>query len=62
MLCDAHVHFFSPAFFGALAGQHGTASPADILRELHWDDPGSPESLADRWVQELDRHGVQAER
>jgi predicted TIM-barrel fold metal-dependent hydrolase len=25
---------------------------------LQWDDPGSPESLADRWVQELDRHGV----
>jgi predicted TIM-barrel fold metal-dependent hydrolase len=55
---DAHAHFFSPAFFGALAQQRGGASPADILRELQWDDPGSPEALADRWVQELDKHGI----
>src|SRR5687768_15676708 len=55
---DAHAHFFSPAFFGALAKQRGGASPADILRELQWDDPGSPEALADRWVQELDKHGI----
>jgi hypothetical protein len=58
MLCDTHVHFFSPAFFSALAKQRGAHSPADILCELQWDDPGSPDALADRWVQELDRHGV----
>ncbi len=55
---DAHVHFFSPAFFAALARQRGAGSAPDILRELQWDDPGSPESLSDRWVQELDCHGV----
>ena len=58
MLSDAHCHFFSPAFFDALARQRGAASPADIPRELEWDDPGTPEALADRWVQELDRHGI----
>ena len=25
---------------------------------MQWDDPASAEALADRWVQELDRHGV----
>ena len=78
MLCDAHVHFFSPAFFAALAKQRGDVeaglppSPeasADhrslggggqtrLLAELQWDDPSTPEHLADRWVQELDRHRV----
>ena len=77
MICDAHIHFFSPGFFAALARQRadlkvgpytGTAKPpADvgaglqtgpIWAELQWDDPASPEALADRWVQELDRHGV----
>lgn len=58
MLCDAHVHFFSPAFFAALARQRGATPAAEIVRELEWDDPGSPEALADAWVQELDTHGV----
>jgi predicted TIM-barrel fold metal-dependent hydrolase len=58
MLCDAHCHFFSPGFFSALARQRGTPSPADIPRELQWDDPATPEALADRWVHELDAHGV----
>jgi len=58
---DAHCHFFSPRFFAALAQQRGRTppeSPADICRELQWEDPGSPGALADRWVAELDRHGV----
>jgi uncharacterized protein len=61
MLCDAHVHFFSTRFFAALARQRpgSAAAPADLVRELQWDDPGGDEALADRWVQELDRHGVQ---
>ncbi|HEY6359840.1 MAG TPA: amidohydrolase family protein [Vicinamibacterales bacterium] len=59
MINDAHVHFFSSRFFAALARQRrATAVPADLTRELGWDDPGSEEALADRWVQELDRHGV----
>jgi predicted TIM-barrel fold metal-dependent hydrolase len=28
------------------------------LRELQWEDPGTPEMLADRWVRELDANGV----
>jgi hypothetical protein len=57
VLCDAHVHFFSPYFFGALAWQKGV-TPSDALKALGWDDPVSPEALADRWVAELDRHKV----
>jgi uncharacterized protein len=109
---DAHCHFFSTAFFSALARQkadlaphragpgspsrtparwgggvpggdpanvrlYGTDDPSptpnkrthvetdlqvrlnDLYRELQWDDPGTPEALADRWVQELDASGVQ---
>jgi predicted TIM-barrel fold metal-dependent hydrolase len=58
---DAHIHFFSSRFFAALARQRQAINPsasADLWHELGWDDPGSDEALADRWVQELDRHGV----
>jgi predicted TIM-barrel fold metal-dependent hydrolase len=58
---DAHCHFFSPQFFTTLARQR-PASPvedaADICRALKWDDPGTADALADRWVAELDAHGV----
>jgi predicted TIM-barrel fold metal-dependent hydrolase len=62
-LNDGHCHFFSTRFFEMLAAQMpGSArSPlaADALcARLGWDDPGTPEALADRWVAELDRHGV----
>lgn len=57
MICDAHLHFFSPNFFGALARQKGV-STSDALRILGWDDPVSPEALADRWAADLDRHDV----
>jgi predicted TIM-barrel fold metal-dependent hydrolase len=50
MICDAHVHFFSPGFFERL----GTATPAAI----GWDDPVAPEALADRWISEFDKHNV----
>jgi len=52
MICDAHVHFFSPGFFAALG-----ATP-EAVKNIGWDDPGSTEALAERWVLELDRHGV----
>jgi predicted TIM-barrel fold metal-dependent hydrolase len=62
---DAHCHFFSPGFFEALADEWRRLpgrTPAEAARSvpelLGWDDPGSPERLADRWVAELDRHGV----
>src|SRR5262249_12905614 len=50
-LNDVHCHFFSAAFFGALGGD------AAITR-LGWTAPGTADALADRWVAELDRHGI----
>jgi predicted TIM-barrel fold metal-dependent hydrolase len=61
MIHDAHVHFFSPHFFGALGGQLKLPEEgrvAAVIDRLGWDDPQSVETLADRWVGELDRHGV----
>jgi len=46
---DAHCHFFSTTFFGALGGEAAVA-------KLGWEAPGAPEALADRWAAELDRH------
>jgi hypothetical protein len=57
VICDAHVHFFSPAFFRTLAAQRQVAT-ADAIRHLDWDDPISPEALGDRWRDELDAQGV----
>lgn len=61
MICDAHMHFFSPGFFDALGAQKGL--PLDgrvgvVTGALGWDEPASVGALADRWVQELDRHHV----
>lgn len=50
---DAHVHYFSKTFFAALAAQK---PGVDIPAALGWETPAD---LAARWVQELDRHGVQ---
>ncbi len=68
MINDAHCHFFSPQFFGTLARQQlamraapsavVAASASEICRELQWDDPLTADTLADRWIAELDRHGV----
>jgi predicted TIM-barrel fold metal-dependent hydrolase len=54
-IADAHVHFFSPAFFRTLAEQKGTP---DVSALLGWDAPQSSEDLADRWVAELDRNRI----
>jgi uncharacterized protein len=51
MLNDVHCHFFSSRFFAPFGGD-------DALRTLGWDAPGSAETLADRWVAELDRAQV----
>jgi uncharacterized protein len=62
MLHDAHCHFFSSTFLEILTQgvadfpEHGRA--AAVAARLGWDDPGPAEELADRWVAELDRHGV----
>jgi len=58
---DAHCHFFSSQFFSTLARQRPLLpdqEPPDICRELKWDEPGTADALADRWVAELDTHGV----
>ena len=62
MICDAHCHFFSSRFLEILtkdrrdlpAGDRAGAAAA----LLGWDPPGTPEALADRWIAELDTHGV----
>jgi predicted TIM-barrel fold metal-dependent hydrolase len=59
MLNDSHCHFFSSQFFATLSRQRGKGDTvAALCQELQWDDPGTPESLADRWVRELDAHGL----
>lgn len=64
MINDAHCHFFSQRFIETLAAQRGPHrgtrddSSGHVAAELGWEAPGPPEALADRWVQELDRHRV----
>ncbi len=56
---DAHCHFLSPHFLETLGREKhgpGKASSRQVADELGWEDPGSVELLADRWVAELDRH------
>ena len=50
-LNDVHCHFFSTPFFAALGGDQA-------LAKLGFEPPGTADALADRWVKELDRHGV----
>ena len=71
-VCDAHCHFFSSRFLdlliqsappGSFAATTFGASPAAgrsaaVAGHLGWDDPGAVEALADRWIAELDRHGI----
>ena len=57
---DAHVHLFSRPFFAALARQKKLADPDALAPLLEWEiPPADIRRLADRWVAELDRHGVQ---
>jgi predicted TIM-barrel fold metal-dependent hydrolase len=62
ILNDAHCHFFSRRLFEALASQKSLGADAGavstVTRLLEWDEPGEPETLADRWVAELDKYGV----
>ncbi len=62
-LNDGHCHFFSTRFFELLGAQlpggaSGTFTATSLCARLGWEDPGTPEALADRWVAELDRYGV----
>ena len=59
MICDAHCHFFSHRLVEILTRDTPFAgAEVDAFDVLGWDHPQSPESLADRWVSELDKHGV----
>ena len=59
MLNDSHCHFFSTQFFNTLSRQRGRGDTvAALCQELQWDDPGTPDTLADRWMKELDANGV----
>ena len=61
-ICDAHCHFFSSRFLEILTAGMRDLPPGDrtalIAAQLGWDPPGTADALADRWVVELDRHGV----
>jgi predicted TIM-barrel fold metal-dependent hydrolase len=41
-----------------MPGLPETGRAALVAKRLAWDDPGSVDGLADRWVSELDRHHV----
>jgi predicted TIM-barrel fold metal-dependent hydrolase len=56
MINDAHCHFFSSRFLQLLAPDAGSAD--EIASRLQWDPPGTATELGDRWIGELDRHGV----
>ena len=57
---DAHAHLFSHRFYETLRSQQPQpAADAEALTaSLGWDFPSDNKALADRWAQELDRHGV----
>jgi len=58
-VADAHVHFFSHNFFASLAAQKGVAIP-ELAPLLNWQLPEEdPARLADAWIAELDRRGVE---
>jgi predicted TIM-barrel fold metal-dependent hydrolase len=66
IICDSHCHFFSAGFFRTLARErassddqeHVASAATTLAATLGWQAPGTDEALADRWVGELDRHGV----
>ena len=61
-LCDAHCHFFSSRFLEILTSDRRDLPQeeraAAVAALLGWEVPGTPEALADRWITELDRYGV----
>jgi uncharacterized protein len=58
-VADAHVHFFSHRFFEILLAQKPGLTMEAAAAQLGWHMPRpEPESLAEEWVHELNRHGV----
>ncbi|MCZ2077309.1 MAG: amidohydrolase [Bryobacteraceae bacterium] len=60
-VADAHVHFFSYRFFQLLTASSPDPLPVESLKgRLGWEmPPENPEQLAEQWVAELDKHGVE---
>jgi len=57
-ISDSHVHFFSHGFFAALASQR-KCTYQELQPLLEWElPPINPDELADRWLAEMDRHGI----
>jgi hypothetical protein len=57
---DSHLHFFSHNFYAALARQKKTAAIEELQPLLGWEiPPPGPAVLAQKWIAELDRHGVE---
>lgn len=65
-VADAHAHFFSYPFFQSLIKALGDRLPAEgayaaLGKRLGWELPEQdPARLAERWVAEMDRRGVEA--
>src|ERR1700761_5616436 len=58
-ITDAHVHFFSHRFYTALANQKKAENAEALALLLDWQiPPAEPQFLAQQWVGELDRHGI----
>ena len=61
-LHDSHCHFFSSRFLEILTKDRRDLGDGDRAEAaaavLGWEPPGRPAALADRWIAELDRHGV----
>ena len=56
---DAHLHFFSYAFYSGLARQKKAESAEALGPLLGWEiPPNDPVILAGQWIAELDRQGV----
>lgn len=52
MICDSHIHFFSPGFFAGLGADRAA------ITALNWEFPDSTDQLTRRWIAELDKHHV----
>lgn len=56
---DAHVHFFSRAFYEGLARQKKSGDAVSVGQTLGWEIPvREPADLAERWSKELDSQGA----
>src|SRR5215831_3366762 len=59
-VADAHVHFFSRAFFSKMLTAKPALTPETACERLGWTlPPEEPTQLTEAWVKELDRHGIE---